>query len=59
MTIDGVNFNEKAIKGMSLKEFTAQCENVFWLDIEKSARRKRLSEVYAMINPPAKEVATE
>lgn len=55
MIVDGVNFSEKAIKGMSLKAFTDQCIGTFWPERDKSVRRKILQEVWETINPPAEE----
>lgn len=59
MIVDGVNFNEKAIKGMSQKAFVDKCIDVFWTDRDRSARRKILEDVYKRINPPAEKEAEE
>ena len=59
MIVDGVNFNEQAIKGMPKDKFIHQCVDVFWLERPQSVRKKILVEVYERINPPAEEKAEE
>lgn len=54
MIVDGVNFNEKAIKGQSLGAFLDKHIDAFWKNRERSVRRQILTDVYYRINPKPK-----
>lgn len=55
MIVDSVNFNEKAVKGMSLEAFLKETMPVFWQERDEKSRRDSLTEVWERINPPRKE----
>lgn len=59
MIFEGVNFNEEAIKGMTLECFRKQNENHLWKDRDPKVRQKMLEEVYHMVNPKKPEPAEE
>ena len=52
MIVDGVNFNEDAIKGMPLKVFIKQNVDALWKDRDPETRKAMLEDVYKRINPP-------
>lgn len=52
MIFEKVNFNEKAIKGMSLGTFE-EIHGSLWPDRDEATRKKMLGQVYEMINGPS------
>lgn len=51
MIYEGVNFNEKEVAKMSQEDFEARHIDLFWLDRDRSTRKKMLGEVYNLMRP--------
>lgn len=49
MRVEGVNFNEQAIKGLKKAEFIAKTMNLFFLDRSEEKRKTMLSDIYDRI----------
>lgn len=54
MIFERVNFNEEVIRKMNRDEFVSRHLSLFWSDRAEATRKKMLTEVYGMINKPAK-----
>lgn len=53
MIVEGVHFNEEAIKGMKKADFIAQTVDLFFLDRKEEQRRTMLSDIYDRITSGA------
>ena len=51
MIIDGVNFNEDAVRAMSYDEFEAQHIGILWQDRDTDTRKKILRQAYGLMTP--------
>lgn len=49
MIIDRVNFNDEAVKGMSMEDFEAMHIGTLWQDRDEATRKKMLSDAYDRI----------
>ena len=60
MIYEGVNFNEAAVRNLTLGNFLSQNEPHLWKDRDRKTRRRMLEEVWLMVNPlPKKEQPDE